>query len=74
MKKASKEIEEVCSMLDNKEIPFIFMSKDDESIKLKMQGSHRDLILIMVHTIINSNKVRDLMFEALKLIENNENK
>ena len=61
-------------MLDNKEIPFIFMSKDDESIKLKMQGSHRDLILIMVNTIINSNKVRDLMFEALNLIENNENK
>ena len=61
-------------MLDNKEIPFIFMSKDDESIKLKMQGSHRDLILMMVHTILNSNKVRDLMFEALKLIEKNENK
>ena len=61
-------------MLDNKEIPFIFMSKDDESIKLKMQGSHRDLILMMVHTISNSNKVRDLMFEALKLIAKNENK
>ena len=74
MKKASKEIEEVCSMLHNKEIPFIFMSKDDESIKLKMQGSHRDLILMMVHTISNSNKVRDLMFEALKLIAKNENK
>lgn len=61
-------------MLDNKEIPFIFMSKDDESIKLKMQGSHFDLILMMVHTISNSNKVRDLMFEALKLIAKNENK
>lgn len=61
-------------MLDNKEIPFIFMTKDDESIKLKMQGSHRDLILMMVHIIINSNKVRDIMFEAMKLIEKNEYK
>lgn len=61
-------------MLDNKEIPFIFMTKDDEIIKLKMQGSHRDLILMMVHIIIDSNKVRDIMFEAMKLIEKNEYK
>lgn len=61
-------------MLNGSKIPFIFMSKDNDIIRVNMKGSGRDLILMMAYSIRYSDEFQDVLTNALEIIEENENK
>lgn len=74
MRTINKELEEFYKMLNGSKIPFIFMSKDNDIIRVNMKGSGRDLILMMAYSIRYSDEFQDVLTNALEIIEENENK